>query len=58
MLTKNKFICSTAFFMYAFASYLMAYNYYINDNKQLTERVSFKIFNSTLLLLIAIMSRR
>lgn len=58
MLTKNKYICSTAFFIWAFASYLMAYDYYKKDNKKFSQRVSFKIFNSTLLVLIAILAMR
>ena len=54
-LRKNKQVYSPAFFIYSFASYMMAYEYYKMDKKY-TSRVNFKIFNSTVLLLIAIMS--
>ena len=56
-LRTNKNISSNAFFIYAFASYMMTYNYYMEDNKQYSERAIIKIFNSTMLLLIAIISR-
>ena len=55
-LTSSKKISSNAFFIYAIASYMMAYDYYIKDKKY-TKRVIAKILNSTLLLLIAIFSR-
>jgi len=54
---RNKNISSNAFFIYAFASYMMTYNYYMEDNKQYSDRAIIKIFNSTMLLLIAIISR-
>ena len=57
MLRTSKRLCSNAFFIWAIASYMMTYDYYMKDNKQLSQRVSFKIFNSTMLLLIAIFSR-
>ena len=56
-LRTSKRINSTSFFMWAIGSYMMTYDYYLKDNKQYTQRVSFKIFNSTMLLLIAIFSR-
>ena len=54
-LRKTKLIYSPSFFMYSFASYIMAYEYYKTDKKY-SSRVNFKIFNSTLILLIAILS--
>jgi hypothetical protein len=54
---KNKRICSSAFFIWSFGAYMMAYDYYIKDNMQYTERVMFKLFNSTVLLLIAVFTR-
>lgn len=54
-LRKNKQIYSPSFFIYSFASYMMAYEYYKMDKKY-TSRVNFKIFNSTVILLIAIMA--
>jgi len=54
----NKQIYSNAFFLYAIGSYMMAYNYYMEDMKQMTYRVMFKIFNSTVIALIAILSMR
>jgi hypothetical protein len=54
-LKKNTQIYSPSFFIYAVASYIMAYEYYKIDKKY-TSRVNFKIFNSTVLLLIAIMT--
>ena len=56
-LRSSKRVSSFAFFIYAIAAYMMAYDYFMKDNKQFTQRVSFKIFNSTMLLLIAIFSR-
>lgn len=57
MLRTSKRLCSTSFFIWSIASYMMAYDYYIKDNKQFKQRTSFKLFNSTMLLLIAIFSR-
>lgn len=57
-LTKSKSVCPIAFFMWSAGAYLMAYDYYINDGSRFTERVTFKIFNATVLLAIAMMSRR
>jgi 4-hydroxybenzoate polyprenyltransferase len=57
MLRTSKRLCSTSFFIWSVASYMMTYDYYTKDNKQFTQRVSFKLFNSTMLLLIAIFSR-
>ena len=57
MLRTSKRVCSTSFFMWSGASYMMAYDYYTKDNKQFSQRVSFKLFNSTMLLLIATFSR-
>jgi len=56
-LRTSKRVCSTSFFIWSIASYMMAYDYYTKDNKQFSQRVSFKLFNSTMLLLIAIFSR-
>jgi len=56
-LRTNKNISSNAFFIYALGSYMMAYNYYMEYNKQYTDRVLFRVFNSTMLLSIAILSR-
>ena len=53
--TSNR-INSNAFFIYSFGAYMMAYDYYQEDKKY-SKRVLFKIFNSTVLLLIAIISR-
>ncbi len=55
-LRTNNRVNSNAFFIYSFASYMMAYDYYQKD-RQYTQRVLFKTFNSTMLLLIAIFSR-
>ena len=54
----NKQIYSNAFFLYAVGSYMMAYNYYMEDMGQMTYRVMFKIFNSTVIALIGILSMR
>ena len=54
-LRTSKNISSNAFFIYSFASYMMAYDYYQKD-RQFSERVLFKMFNSTMLLLVAIFS--
>jgi hypothetical protein len=55
-LRKSKQVYSPAFFLYSFGSYMMAYDYYRMDGRYST-RVMFKLFNSTMLLLIALMSR-
>ena len=55
-LRKNKQIYSPAFFLYALGSYIMTYEYYKMD-RMYSNRVLFKLFNSTMLLLIAVMSR-
>jgi hypothetical protein len=57
MLRTSKRLCSTSFFIWSIASYMMTYDYYTKDNKQFSQRVSFKLLNSTMLLLIAILSR-
>ena len=54
-LRSSNRVNSNAFFLYAVASYLMAYEYYKKDG-QLTSRVKFIIVNSTLFLLIAVMT--
>ncbi len=54
-LRTSKNVSSNAFFIYSFASYTMVYDYYQKD-RQFTERVLFKMFNSTMLLLVAIFS--
>jgi hypothetical protein len=54
-LRTSKNVSSNAFFIYSFASYMMVYDYYQKD-RQFTERVLFKMFNSTMLLLVAIFS--
>jgi len=54
----NKQIYSNAFLLYALGSYIMAYNYYLEDMKQFSTRVMFKIFNSTVILLIGLLSMK
>ena len=58
LIMVNKQIYSNAFLLYALGSYIMAYNYYMEDMGQMTYRVMFKIFNSTVIALIAILSMR
>lgn len=58
LITVNKQIYSNAFLFYAVGSYIMAYNYYMEDMNQLSTRVMFKIFNSTVILLIGILSMK
>lgn len=58
LIIVNKQICSNSFLLYAVGSYLMAYNYYMEDMKKITTRVMFKIFNSTVILLIGILSMK
>jgi hypothetical protein len=55
-LRKNKQIVPSAFFLYSFASFMMAYEYYKMDGDMST-RFLFKMFNSTALLLIGIMAQ-
>ena len=54
----NKQIYSNAFLLYSAGSYLMAYNYYMEDMRKFSTRVLFKIFNSTVILLIGILSMK
>ena len=58
LIMVNKQIYSNAFLLYAVGSYIMAYNYYMEDMGQMTYRVMFKIFNSTVIALIGILSMR
>jgi hypothetical protein len=58
VITVNKQIYSNAFIVYAIGSYIMAYNYYLEDTKQITYRVMFKLFNSTVILLIGVLSMK
>jgi hypothetical protein len=55
-LRKNKQIVPSAFLLYSFASYMMAYEYYKMD-REMSSRFLFKMFNSTALLLIGIMAQ-
>ena len=55
-LRKSKQIYSPAFFLYAIGAYMMTYEYYKMDGRY-SNRVMIKIFNSTLILIIALMSR-
>ena len=52
---KTRLINPYAFFLYAIAAYMMSYVYYKEDNK-MTQRTYFKIFNSTLIVVIAILA--
>lgn len=54
-LRKNKTIYYPTFIIFSFASYIMSYEYYKAD-REYSSRVLFKIFNSTILLLIGILS--
>ncbi len=54
----NKQIFPIAFICYSFGSYLMAYNYYLSDMNNLTNRVMFKLFNSTVILLIGLLTMK
>ena len=56
-LRSSNRINSNAFFVWALGSYMRTYDYYMKDNKKITQRVSIKLFNSSLVLLIAILSR-
>jgi hypothetical protein len=51
----NKQIYVPTFIIYAIGSYIMAYCYYTEDNFKFTYRTLFKIFNSTVLLLIGLL---
>ena len=50
----NKQIYVPTFIIYSIGSYIMSYSYYREDNFNITSRVKFKIFNSTILLLIGL----
>jgi hypothetical protein len=52
----NKEIYVPTFIIYAIGSYIMAYCYYTEDDCKFTHRTLFKIFNSTGLLLIGLLS--
>jgi hypothetical protein len=54
----NKQIYAPAFIIYAIASYMMAYQYYKDDKFIMTSRLKFKLFNSTILMLIGLLSMR
>ena len=54
----NKQIHVPAFILYSIGSFIMSYSYYKADNFTMTSRVKFKIFNSTILLLIALLCWR
>ena len=54
-LRTNKKIFPLTFILWSLASYIISYEYYKQDGKY-TSRIYFKIFNSTLILLIAIMA--
>lgn len=51
----NKQIYVPTFILYAMGSYIMTYCYYTEDNFKITHRILFKLFNSTVLLLIGLL---